>query len=200
MQLFHSGTSPYVRKITILLHEIGQLDAVELVPSGGSPFDPSQMPLAHNPLGKVPTLARPDGPALFDSRVICRYLDSHFTAGLYPEARIWEVLTLEALADGMLDAALLMVYEGRARPEDKQFPDWVEAQWTKIARALDMLEERWLSHLAGPLDMSQIAVAGALGYLDFRHSDRNWRQGHDGLTTWFADFAARPALQATLPG
>lgn len=199
MQLFYSPTSPFVRKVMVLLHETGQLDDVTLVAASGTPLAPAKDALAHNPLGKVPALIRDDGPAIYDSRVICRFLDDRADAGLYPPARIWETLTIEATADGIMEAALLMVYEGRLRPEDRRMPDWVEGQWAKIERALDALGQRWISHLSGPLDMGQIAVGCALGYVDFRHDARNWRQGRDALANWADGFAERPSMQSTVP-
>lgn len=200
MRLYFSPTSPYVRKVMVLLHETGQMDEVELVAGSGSPVDPGTAPLEANPLGKVPALERPDGPALYDSRVICRYLDARAEAGLYPTgARLWDSLTVEATGDGILDAALLMVYEGRLRPEELRFAPWVEGQWAKVDRALDVLETRWLAHLRGPLEAGQIAVGCALGYLDFRHGARGWRTGRPGLAAWFEGFAARPSMMATMP-
>lgn len=200
MKLYFSPTSPYVRKVMVLLHETGQLDNVELVAASGTPIDAGTMPLSLNPLGKVPALERADGPALYDSRVICRYLDDRAGGRLYPGGnRLWETLTLEATADGILDAALLMVYEGRVRPQDKQFPEWIEAQWSKIDRAIAALNARWISHLSGPLDMGQIAVGCALGYVDFRHGARNWRIGNEALADWYDAFAKRPSMTATVP-
>jgi glutathione S-transferase len=201
MRLYFSPTSPYVRKVMVLLHETGQIGDVELVVGSGNPVDPAGAPLDANPLGKVPALERPDGPALYDSRVICRYLDARAEAGLYSEgARLWDTLTVEATGDGILDAALLMVYEGRIRPEELRYAPWVEGQWAKVDRALDALETRWMAHLEGPLDAGQIAVGCALGYLDFRHDARGWRNGRPRLAEWCAGFAARPSMQATLPG
>ena len=200
MRLFHSPTSPFVRKVVVVIHEGGLADRVELVPATGNPLAPGSMPVAWNPLGKVPALERDDGAALYDSRVICRYLDAAAGAGLYPDGpRLWETLTLEATADGMLDAAVLMVYEARLRPEESRFAPWVEAQWSKVARSLDTIEARWMAHLAGPLDMGQIAVGCALGYLDFRHADRDWRAGRPALAAWEARLSARPSMQATRP-
>lgn len=200
MKLYHSPTSPYVRKVLVLLAETGQQGAVELVPTAGTPVDPGTMPLAQNPLGKIPALERPEGPALYDSRVICRYLDDRAGGRIYPPApRLWDALTLEATADGILDAAILMVYEWRVRPEDKRFDPWVEGQWAKVARALDTIEARWMSHLNGPLDIGQIAVGCALGYLDFRHAARDWRNGRPALAAWEKAFAARPSMAATVP-
>ncbi|WRH62924.1 MAG: glutathione S-transferase [Fuscovulum sp.] len=200
MHLYFSPTSPYVRKVMVLLHETGQIGEVELVMGSGNPVDPAGAPLDANPLGKVPALERPDGPALYDSRVICRYLDARAGAGLYPEgARLWDTLTVEATGDGILDAALLMVYEGRIRPEELRFAPWVEGQWAKVDRALDALETRWIAHLEGPLDAGQIAVGCALGYLDFRHDARDWRNGRPRLAGWFAGFDVRASMRATVP-
>ena len=200
MRLFYSPTSPYARKIVVLLAEIGQSAAVDLVIGSGTPIDTGSAPLAQNPLGKIPALEREGGAALYDSRVITRYLDDRLDAGLYPKGdRLWETLTLEATADGILDAAILMVYETRVRPEDKRFDPWVEGQWSKIERALDALESRWMSHLHGPLDMGQIAVGCALGYVDFRHGARDWRKGRPLLAAWEAVFAARASMVASVP-
>lgn len=200
LKLYHSHTSPYVRKVVVLLHETGQIEDVELIPAIGTPVEPNTLPIAQNPLGKVPTLTRPDGAALYDSRTICRFLDERSNESLYPAApKLWDVLTLESTADGILDAAIAMVYEYRIRPEDKCFEPWVESQWSKIARALDVLEERWIAHLKGPLDMGHIATACALAYLDFRLDPRNWRHGHDSLAAWYENFAQRPSMKATEP-
>lgn len=199
MRLFHSPTSPFARKVMITLLETGQTGDVTLVSATGTPVDAGSIPLALNPLGKIPALERHDGPALYDSRVICRYLNDRAAAHLYPAQRLWDVLTLEATADGIMDAAVLMVYESRLRPEESRFAPWVAGQWTKIDRALDALDQRWLSHLNGPLDMGQIAVGAALGYLDFRHGERGWRSGRPGLAAWEAVFAERAAMVATRP-
>tara|TARA_R100000655_G_C2906800_1_gene179813 strand:- start:289 stop:621 length:333 start_codon:yes stop_codon:yes gene_type:complete len=108
-------------------------------------------------------------------------------------------LTLEATADGMLDAALAMVYEGKLRPEDKRMSEWVEGQWGKVERACKTLNNQWAAHLAGPLDMGQIAVGCALGYIDFRHGARDWRAGNPDLAAWFDAFDSRPAMTHTVP-
>jgi glutathione S-transferase len=200
MKLYYSPTSPYVRKVMVLLRETGQLADVELITASGTPLAPADELLAKNPLTKVPALERPDGPTLFDSRVICAYLDDRAKGGLYPEgAGRWDTLTLEALADGILDAALLMTYEARLRPEDKQMQEWADGQWAKIARACAALNARWMSHLAGPLDMGQITVGCALGYVDLRHDARGWRQGNDALGAWFEIFDSRDAMAVTRP-
>jgi glutathione S-transferase len=186
--------------VRVTLLETGMDDAVAMVQATGTVLDPGTLPVGQNPLGKIPTLERADGPALYDSRVICRYLDDLAGGGLYPAApRLWETLTLEATGHGVAEAALLMVYEARLRPEAARSTAWVEGQWTKAARALEALEARWMSHLAGPLDVGQIAVGCALGYLDFRLGDRNWRAGRPALAAWADRFGERPAMAATRP-
>lgn len=200
MRLYHSPSSPFVRKVMILLHEAGAVDRVTLVPASGTPLNPGTMPVDRNPLGKIPALEREDGPTLYDSRVICRYLDDELRAGLYPAPpHLWETLVLEATADGIADAAVLMRYEGFVRPEASRSPDWAEAQWAKIDRALTAIEGRWTSHLAGPVDMGQIALGAALGYLDFRLGARDWRGTRPALAVWWAAFSQRPSMQATQP-
>jgi glutathione S-transferase len=200
MKLYHAPASPFVRKVMVLLHEAGAVDRVTIVTASGNPLDPGTIPVDRNPLGKIPALERPDGPTLYDSRVITRYLDDTLKAGLYPPApRLWDTLVIEATGDGISEAAVLMRYEMQVRPEGTRSPEWADAQWQKISRALAALEERWLSHLAGPLDIGQIAVGVALGYLDLRHGDRDWRAQHPALAAWYAGFSARPSLVATAP-
>jgi glutathione S-transferase len=198
LRLLSSPASPFVRKVRVLLHETGQTD-VEVVDVKAHPLGGEAALNAAAPLGKIPALERDGGATLFDSRVICRFLDNRAQAGLYPEAHVWETLTLEALADGIMDAAVISVYEKRARPEDLWHQPWLDAQWDKVSRGLDALERQWMSHLHGPLDMGQIAVGCALSYLDFRHGDKAWRDGRDSLAAWHKVFADRPSMVATTP-
>ena len=200
MRLYHSPTTPYGRKVMVLLLETGQAGEVEVVSASGTPLDPGTQPLDVNPLGKIPALMLDDGTALYASRVITRWLDDRAGAGLYPAPpRLWRTLTLEATADGMMEAAVLIVYEARLKPEALRFAPWVEGQWAKIARALDTLETGWQDHLAGPLDAGQIALGCALSYLDFRLGARGWRNGHPRLAAWHEGFAARASMKATEP-
>lgn len=200
LRLHHSPASPFVRIVAATLRQLGLEDRVELVPASGTALEPGTLPVALNPLGKIPTLERPDGPALYDSRVICRYLDDLAGGRLYPAApRLWETLTLEATGHGIAEAAVLMTYETRLRPEAARSEPWVEGQWSKISRALDTLESRWTPMLAGPVDIGQIAVGCALGYVDFRHGARGWRGGRPALAAWEARFAELPAMAATRP-
>ncbi|MGH1369749.1 MAG: glutathione S-transferase family protein [Maritimibacter sp.] len=199
MQLLTSPASPYARKVRACLIETGQEDMVELVDVVTSPINSAPEVTAAHAVKKIPALIRPDGCTLYDSRVITRFLDAQSGGALYPDTHIWETLTLEATGDAIMDSAVLMVYEGKCRPDDKQDHSWVEAQWGKVENALDALQDRWMSHLAGPIDAGQIAVGCALGYLDFRHDERAWRKGRGVLDDWFAAFSQRPSLIATTP-
>ncbi|WP_136634436.1 glutathione S-transferase [Pseudooceanicola onchidii] len=199
MKLFHSPASPFVRKVMVTLHETGQVDQVELIPTNTTAVATDPALKAANPLGKLPALVRDEGPTLVDSRVITRFLNDRAGGTLYPEARIWDVLTLEATADGVMEAGVLMVYETRVRPEDKVFDGWIEAQWGKAIGGVQAINDRWMGHLNGPVDAGQIAVACALGYLDFRHADRDWRATCPELARWFTQFGERPSMAATAP-
>lgn len=200
MQLIMSPFSPFVRKVRVLLRETGLQSRVEEIEVTTAPIDTAPRLMSVNPLGKIPTLLRPDGPALYDSRVICRYLDDLADGtSLYPQGRIWDVLTLEATAEGIMDAAVLITYDGRFRDADAKAQAWCAAQWDKIDRGLSVLESRWMPLMSGPLNMGQIATASALGYLDLRHSARGWRTAHPGLAAWFDGFAERPSMVDTAP-
>lgn len=199
MKLHWNPASPYARKCLVTAKELSLEDQIDLVERGGSPLASDNMPVTQNPLGKLPVLERREGPAIYDSRVITRYLNDLAGGTLYPDARLWDTLTLEATADGILDAAVLMVYEVRCRPDDIRSPDWVEAQWAKITRALDVIEDRWMSHLHGPFDAAQIGVAAALGYLDFRHPGREWRAGRASLVAWEQKMLDRDSIAETKP-
>ncbi|MDG1294662.1 MAG: glutathione S-transferase family protein [Planktomarina sp.] len=197
MKLIMAEASPFARKVRVLLRETNQLKDVEEVNIVTSPFQVNEQAKVANPTGRIPSLSRADGPALYDSRVITRYLDAKASAGLYPEARLWDVLTVEATGDSMMDSAVSISYELRLRPEDKVSTEWTEAQWAKAMGGCDALQSRWMDLLNGPLTMAHISVACALGYLDLRHDARNWRQGHDVLAAWLADFSKRSSFQDT---
>jgi glutathione S-transferase len=197
MQLFTSPTTPFGRKIAVLLHEKSLLDRVAVTLVAGTPLDAGSFPVGHNPLGKIPTLVLDDGSAIYDSRVIARFLDDHFDLGVYPKgAALWPALTAEAAVDGMIEAAVLMAYEIRLRPAELQFQPWLDAQWLKISRTLDMFEN---APQADEFNMPQIALACALSYLDFRHDARGWRDGRPNLAAWYASAQTRPAMTKTAP-
>ncbi len=200
MKLYHSTTSPYVRKVMVAAIELGLADRIETVPATVSPIVRTSPVIADNPLGKVPTLITDDGMVLYDSRVILEYLDALAGGGLIPApgtAR-WQALTEQALADGMLDAALLERYETTLRPAEMMWAKWRDGQHDKVEKALDRLEQA-ATGFAARIDIGTIAAACALAYLDFRFPDLGWRQERPHLAAWFAAFAARPAMAATAP-
>jgi len=200
MKLFYSPASPYVRKVLITAHETGQSDDLDLVACAANPVNRDQSVVALNPLGKIPALALDDGTVLYDSRVICQYLDSrHSGDKLYPSAGSarWSVLQREALADGLLDAALLARYETMLRPREFQWTDWINGQTEKINSSLDQMEQDVRQNQA--LDAGQISTACALGYLDFRFPLLDWRSAHPALEAWFNTMSARESMVTTVP-
>jgi glutathione S-transferase len=198
MKLIMSPPSPFARKVRVLLRETGLIDLVEEIEVSTSPLSSDAQILAANPTGKIPALIREDGPAIYDSRVITRYLDDKAGAELYPVTSLYEILTLEAMADALMDITVAMTYEARFRP-DQQSPDWTEAQWGKASRAIAAINSRWMSYLNGQINMAQIAVSCALSYVDLRHDVRNWRHENAALANWHVEFEARDAMQATKP-
>ncbi|MEO0357913.1 MAG: glutathione S-transferase family protein [Pseudomonadota bacterium] len=198
MQLIVSPPSPYARKARVVLRELNLMDTVQELDVTTSPVDPSPAALASNPTGRIPSLIRGDGPALYDSRVITRFLNDLGNGTLYPDAH-WDVLTLEATGDAIMDSAVGMVYEQRLRPAAQQSDTWLDAQWGKVMGAVTALETRWMPLLTGPLHMGQISVACALTYLDLRHDDRGWRAQHTTLADWVDQFATRDSMVATHP-
>ena len=199
MQLIMSPASPFVRKIRVLAREAKLTDVVQEVDVATTPLDSASEVVAANPLGRIPALIRDEGPALYDSRVISRYLDDYAGSGFYPSSSIWEILTLEATGDGIMDSTVSMSYEMRLRSEEQMSEDWINAQWSKVERTLDAIGSRWMSHLEGPLNMGQISVACALSYIDFRHDVRSWREGRKILSDWHAGFCERQSMPDTAP-
>ncbi|MEO1733337.1 MAG: glutathione S-transferase [Pseudomonadota bacterium] len=200
MELFYAKASPFVRKVMVVLHETGQLEDVTLLDTALTPISQPDALKPANPLSKVPALARPDGPALYDSRVICAYLDDRARAGLYgTDAERWDILTLEATGDGIMDAAVVKRYEEFLRPAELHWQDWLDGQWAKVDGALRAVNDRWMAHLSQPLNMAHISIGCAIGYLDFRHDIMNWRASAPELADWYTGFSQRPSMQATRP-
>ncbi|MCJ2073305.1 glutathione S-transferase [Methylobacterium sp. J-030] len=199
MKLLYSPASPYARKVLVLAHETGLIDRITVTAAAASPTGSAAEVAGHNPLGKIPALVLEDGTALYDSRVICEYLDGHSTGPrLFPEgAARWDALTRQALADGLLDAALLTRYELVLRPEAQRWDAWEAGQIGKITAALDRFET--LAAALPALDIGTVALACALGYLDLRFPDLAWREGRPALAAWFATAERRPSMTATVP-
>lgn len=198
MKLLFSPTSPYVRKCLVAAHELGLDGRIALLPSNAHPVQRDRTIIVDNPLGKVPTFFTDDGQVLYDSRVICEYLN-HAAGGTLipaPGPQRWETLTLQSLGDGILDAALLARYEDVARPEPLRWPEWRAAQLDKVETSIAHLEAR-PALLAGRVDLGAIAVGCALWYLDLRFADFGWRGRHSKVEQWYAQFGARPSMRAT---
>ena len=195
MKLRYSTTSPFVRKVHVVAIETGQIDKIELVKTNTA--DPASGLNAHNPLNKVPALALDDGSTLYDSRVICEYLDAQAKGAFFPASgpARWTALKRQALADGMMDAAVLRMMETR-RPEGQRSPEWDARQKLKVTQGLMALEA---DHLGPQLDIGTLSVAIILDYLDFRFKAEDWRAKHPKLTAWHKTFATRASLQKTLP-
>ena len=198
MKILFSPFSPYVRKCLVTAHELGLSDRITLLPSNANPVtrDPQIIPI--NPLGKVPTFFTDDGQVLYDSRVICEYLNDLAKGSLIPAAGSarWQTLTLQALGDGMLDAALLARYEDVARPAEVQWPQWRAAQLDKAETSLAHLDAH-PQLLANRVDLGALAVGCALWYLDLRFPDFDWRARHQSTANWYAAFSTRPSMAAT---
>ncbi|MGA7490604.1 MAG: glutathione S-transferase family protein [Xanthobacteraceae bacterium] len=200
LTLRYSPSSPFVRKIRIAASVLGVDREITIEPADTmSPADSIRL---QNPLGKIPALTLEDGTVLFDSRVILEYLDHRAGGGRIipndPDAR-FSALRLQALADGIMDASVLLVYEGRWRPPERHEPKWIELQTGKVERALSALEAAPLLPATTTPDVGQIALACALGYRDFRFG-YTWRKHHPRLVVWLDDFARRvPAFVATAP-
>ncbi|MGG4773762.1 glutathione S-transferase family protein [Alcaligenaceae bacterium 429] len=202
MRLFHSPASPYVRKVMVAAWERNVQDSIEILSSAAGPVVRDQNIVAVNSSGKVPCAILPNGAPLFDSRVISQYVDSLGTPenSLYPADRRFEILTLEALGDAMLDACLLCRYETVMRPKELYWEDWFNGQMAKVDSGLDDLENKWFESLTnGGFHAGAIAAACTLGYLDFRFPDKDWRTNHPKLTQWFADVSKRTSMKETFP-
>jgi len=201
MQIFYSATSPFVRKVMVLAIELGIADQLEHLPSAVHPVDRDAGVVEKNPLGQVPTLLTDDGLALFDSSVICQYLDSLDGGGKFlpPSGNArWTALRDEALADGLMNAGLLVRYESTLRPEDKRNAGWTQGQTQKITASLAAIEKN-ADAIAGRFDIGVVAMACALGYVDFRFAELNWRETCPRTARWFETVNGRPSFQQTAP-
>jgi len=195
LKLYYSATSPYVRKVIACALACGTLDQITRVDTNPHASPPGL--LADNPLSKVPCLVTQDGLALFDSPVICEYLDAVGGGSLFPPpgpAR-WRALKQQAIGDGIMDAAVSRRMD-MARPREDAREAAMARQRMAIGRTLDLLEA---DPPANHLDIGSITVACALGYLDLRFADDAWREGRDKLAQWYAAMAERPEIAQSAP-
>lgn len=195
MRLFWSSRSPFVRKVMIVAHELGIADRIERVRTVVHPAKPNAEVMANHPLSKIPVLILDDGQAIYDSRVICEYLDMAFGQGTLVPAtgpERWRALTRHAMIDALMETCLLWRNEV-ARPDGGRDGDILTACDMRVRAALDALE-RDHGSLGTSLTLNHVATASALAYLDFRFDTLRWREDRPGLSAWFADFATRPAF------
>jgi glutathione S-transferase len=198
MQLRYAATSPFVRKVLVIAIETGLIDRIEKIAGPGSPLKPNREGPTAAPLAKIPSLLTDDGQLLYDSPVICEYLDSlHGGARFFPAgAPRWKALRRQALGDGILDAAITVRYETTLRPKELQWTDWCDAQAGKWRAALDSLDG---DALDDGFDIGHVTIACALGYLDFRFEAESWRATRPRLAAWYQAMAQRPSLKQTEP-
>lgn len=201
MKLYGGTTSPFVRKVLVVAHELGVSGDVDLVTVAVSPVSPDANVNALNPLGKIPALLTEDDVVLYDSAVICEYLDTRSEAGrLFPteSPRRWVALRRQAACDGLLDAAVNARYETALRPESQRWSAWSDGQIDKCLRVVGHFEGE-AQTLGEVVDIGTISLGCALGYLDFRYAHLAWRDAHPKLASWYERFAARPSMQKTQP-
>jgi glutathione S-transferase len=195
MQLFYSPNSPYARKCRVVAIEKKLEKRVELI--NVNPLENPAELLAVNPLGTVPALVTDSGLHICESPAICEYLDSLSPENLLlPQTDRACVLAFAAMADGIMDAAVACVMEGR-RPPEKQYKEWVNRKEKAIERAIAKFAGVKLEN--SPLSMGTINLAVALGYVSFRRPHIDWRAAHPALAAWYDGFATRPSMQATVP-
>jgi len=193
--------SPFARKVRIVLRERALLGQVEEVETSVSPVAPNADLARSNPLVKIPALTLDDGTTLFDSRVICEYLDTVGSAPqLFPApgTERWIALRLQSLCDGILDAAVITRYETAVRPEALRWKDWVAGQRAKIDGGVSALE-REQAAWGQAFGIGQVGAACVLGYLDFRFPDIAWRGANPRLKAWFDEVSKRPSVRDTTP-
>ena len=199
MRLFWSSRSPFVRKVMVVAHEVGLADQIQCVRTRVPLTDNAPPLLAFNPLGQIPTLVLPDGQSLFDSLVICEYLDllGHGPKMLpvLPRARI-DTLQRHALGHATADLAM-HILAARRLPLEQQLPGVLQRRTATLERVLSRLDELVPVLAVVPPDLGHVAIACALSYIDFRRVQPDWRSGRGALGAWFADFAARPSMVAT---
>ena len=207
MKLRHSPTSPFVRKVMVAAYELGLETRIERIPTRVAPTQRNDEVVRDNPLVKIPALTTDDGLVIYDSRVICEYLDTLAGGGkLFPAAGKprWRALRQQALGDGILDAGILARYES-LRPREFQWQEWIDAQMRKVRGALSALEMECESgDLALPaadatIEIGHLAIGCALGWLDFRYPAEAWRERHRRLAAWHESLARRRSLQETAP-
>ena len=200
MKLWYSPASPFVRKVLVMAHETGLIEELELNLVASTAIQPDPELSKVNPLTKIPTLELEDGSTIFDSTVICEYLDTlHDGQKMIPDDETrWNTLVTQSIGNGIMEAAVGVRYEQALRPQEHQWDVWMNGQFAKIDKALDVLET-WRGARIQDMHIGSITVACALAYLDFRHGDRDWREGRPVLTQMLETFSRRTRMLQTRP-
>ena len=202
MKLCYGRTSPFSRKALVTAIECGLADRIERETTGTMDIFPDPRLVAVNPLAKVPTLITDDGETLYDSRVICEYLDElHDGPRLFPAkgpAR-WQALRLQSLGDGMMEALIFLVYAVRRPDGESTTAHILDRQRDRVERALDALEIDAPNMRPDTPTIGCVTVGCAIGWLDFRYPDWNWRPARPRLAAWWSEFAERPSMKQTAP-
>lgn len=200
MKLHWSPRSPFVRKVMIVLFETGLSDRVTLVRTPVAMDKPNLDLVGDNPLIKLPTLVLEDGTPVYDSRVICAYLDGLAGGRLTPQEPRARLVAerRQALGDGFLDVLLLYRQE-RNKPVEKQTAAWLDAFALKVRAVLGTLEAEAPALAEPGFDLGRIAIGCALSYMDYRFPDVDWRSGHAALSAWHAGFSQRPSVVRSQP-
>ncbi len=201
VKLFYTPTSPFVRKCLVVAHELGLHERIETETLRPSPTEVNPTLSAVNPLNKIPALVTDDGLVLYDSPVICEYLASLVPGqAVLPESGAvrFTALRRQALADGILDASVLVFYERLNRPTALWWDAWLVGQTQKALQGLDALEAE-AATFGNAVDVGLITVASALGWLEYREVLGNIRESRPTLFAWYDRFATRPSMQATRP-
>lgn len=201
MKIFHSPASPFVRKVQVTALELGLGNRIELLGSAANPVNRDPNIVAFNPTGQVPTLLTDEGEPLFDSRVICEYLDGIDGRGrIFPPSgpARWRALREQSVGDSLLDAALLVRYEKLIRPSDFCWEGWLNGQMQKIDSCLSVIDVE-SANFGSRFDIGTLTIACALGYLDFRFSSFDWRSARPSAANWFAEVSKRASLLDTMP-
>jgi glutathione S-transferase len=201
LKLYFTPTSPYVRKVMVTAHETGLIDRIETIFLRPTPVKADPLLSRDNPLSKIPALLEEGKPALYDSPVICEYLDGlHGGKKLIPPSgpERWRVLRTQALADGILEAAILVFYEINHRPPELHWSAWLDGQREKVRQGLDALQDE-VARFGEDVDLAQVCAGITIGWLEFRNVVGDIRSERPGLFAWYDGFRRRPGMVLTEP-
>lgn len=199
MKLYYAAPSPFSRKVRVLARELGLTESIEEIAVHTTPVSPAAEVTAVNPTSRIPTLVTDDGSSIYDSAVICEYLQALASPQAKPDgAKKWKVLTRQSLIDALLDACLAYRYEVVLRPSELHWKPWLDAQLGKIHSGLTALAHD-LPAVGRNLEVDAIAAACALGWLEFRMPELDWKTAHPSLLTFYESIASRPSMLNTHP-